>query len=464
LLTAGLLLQAEGADKSSVAGPPVYGGRFGAREAERLLWRAGFGPRPGEAAALAQLGLDGAVRSLTNPPKAKLTGPAPTDGDGNHIAPYDAWGHDVLWWMDRMVRSNQPLVERMTLIWHDWFATGDVGSQRLGIRQKNLFRKRALGSFEQLLLDVTIDPAMLLWLSGAENTKYAPNENYGRELMELFTLGVSDGTAPYTEDDVREQARALTGWSYDWDDNLGYTNFHYESHLHDDRSKTIFGKTGNFDWRDSCRLCIGNPAHHDYLVEKLWSYFIPTPPSTQTRRALRHLYLTNDHAVGPVVEAILKHPDLYTGQRLVKPPVVLFVGLLKARGRFIDTESWAWITDLAGQRPFEPPNVAGWDETRWLDTSTVRGRWYGIAEVLNPDTADPDGHYDVTETVAAAVNKALTFWGNPTITPQTRAKLTAYAQSVENVIQADWEERAYRALRQNGLRLLVANSPDMETC
>jgi uncharacterized protein (DUF1800 family) len=447
-----------------VAAVPVYGGRFGAREAERLLWRAGFGPRPGEAADLARLGLNGAVKSLTRPPRAKLTGPAPTDSDGNSIAPYDAWGHDVLWWMDRMVRTNQPLIERMSLNWHDWFATGDIGSQRLGIKQKNLFRKRALGSFEQLLLDTTIDPAMLIWLSGAENTKDAPNENYGRELMELFTLGAGDGSYPYTEDDVREQARALTGWTYDWDDDVGYTNFHFDSSLHDTKSKTIFGQTGNFDWRGSCGLCVRHRAHGFYFVERLWSYFVPTPPSTLTKRALRKVYVANDHAIRPVVEAILKHPDVYDGETLVKPPMVFIVGMLRARKRYIDTDSWSWITDLAGQRPFSPPNVAGWDETRWLDTSTLRGRWYGVSQVLEGSTANPDGNYNTAETAAAAVKKAIAFWGNPTISSQTRARLTAYAQSVEDAIEGDWQETTYRALRQNGLRMLVANSPDMETC
>ena len=112
-----------------------------------------------------------------------------------------------------MVRTNAPLIERMTLIWHDWFATSNdgVGSQRLMLFQNEMLRRHALGSFRDLLLDVTNDPAMLMWLSGVCNRKGAPNENYARELMELFTLGADRGA--YTEDDVREQARALTGWT-----------------------------------------------------------------------------------------------------------------------------------------------------------------------------------------------------------------------------------------------------------
>ena len=136
-----------------------------------MLWRAGFGPSPGEARKLARKGLKGAVQSLTRPKgAAKLRGPAPQDEDGLPLAPADAYGHDHLWWLDRMVRSNQPLIERMALCWHDWFATADVGQAQLNLNQNDLFRRRALGKFSDLLLDVTVDPAMLIWLSGNENT------------------------------------------------------------------------------------------------------------------------------------------------------------------------------------------------------------------------------------------------------------------------------------------------------
>src|SRR5919197_4029659 len=154
---------------------PVYRGRFGKPQAERLLWRAGFGPRKVEAEKLAKLGLEGAVHKLTNPGRERLRGPRPHDDEGRPLAPNDAWGHDQLWWLDRMVRSSRPLVERMTLVWHDWFATSRDGvpSQKLMLRQNGLFRRHALGSFEQLLVGVTQDPAMLLWLNGSENSKWS---------------------------------------------------------------------------------------------------------------------------------------------------------------------------------------------------------------------------------------------------------------------------------------------------
>ena len=225
-------------------GIAVYTGPFGREQAERLLWRAGFGPRPGEAEALAKLGLRGAVQSLTRPGAEQFVGPAPRDDKGRALAPGDAWGHDHLWWLDRMVRTSRPLVERMTLVWHDWFATSldGVGSQKLMLNQNKLLRRLSLGSFDTMLREITKDPAMLLWLSGTENTKWSPNENYARELMELFTLGAGRG---YTERDVREQARALTGFDNDWKRGVGNVNFRFERDRHDRGQKRIFGKTGH---------------------------------------------------------------------------------------------------------------------------------------------------------------------------------------------------------------------------
>ena len=259
----------------------AYQGPFGAAQARRLLERAGFGAVPGQAEQLAGLGLVGAVQSLTRPSgAAALHGPAPVDDDGNPIAPADSYGHDHLWFLDRMVRSDQPLVERMALVFHDWFATSNanVSRQQQMIDQSNLFRSACFGSFLDLFRAVTVDPAMLQWLNGAENTKQAPNENYGREMMELFSLGADRGA--YSEDDIREQARALTGWGYDWSNELGAHDFRFDPKRHDTGTKTVFGRTGNWSWEDACRLCVEHPLHPSFFVEKLWSYFVPQPPST----------------------------------------------------------------------------------------------------------------------------------------------------------------------------------------
>jgi uncharacterized protein (DUF1800 family) len=442
---------------------PVYRGRFGEAQAERLLWRAGFGPRPGDARKLAKKGLNDAVLSLTRPGKERLRGPAPKDDDGRPLDPFNVYNHEQLWWLDKMVRTNRPLIERMALVWHDWFATSndEIGSARLMIGQNNLFRRRALGSFEKLLLDVTKDPAMLVWLSGSNSDKDAPNENYGREMMELFTIGVGRG---YSETDVREQARALTGFTNDWDDNLGLVNFHFDRERHDAGAKKIFGQRGRFDWRDSCRLCLEHRSHPSFFVQKLWSYFIPTPPSKRTARALERLYVKSDYAIRPVVEAILRHPALYNGPRLVKPPIVYLVGLLRGMKRGIDTDAWIWLSYLAGQRLFYPPDVAGWQEDRWLDTSTWRGRWFMALRAVENDVLKPDKNTgDPNESASAAVDRALAFWGSPRISSTTRSELERFAERcVKETKQRRKEESVL--LRQNALRMMVATSPDLQTC
>jgi uncharacterized protein (DUF1800 family) len=440
---------------------PVYRGHFGKPQAERLLWRAGFGPRPGEAERLAKMGLHGAVHHLTHAGRERLRGPKPHDDNGHPLAPNDAWGHDQLWWLDRMVRTRRPLVERMTLVWHDWFATSrdGVGPARLMIRQNNLFRKHALGSFSKLLTEVTRDPAMLLWLNGTDNTADSPNENYAREMMELFTLGADRG---YNERDVREQARALTGWRNDWSDNLGPVNFRFDKKRHDPGVKRIFGKRGHFDWHDSCRLCVHHRLHPSFFVTKLWSYFIPVPPHHGTKHALERLYVRHDYEVRPVVEAILRHPALYTGPRMVKSPAVYLAGLLRGLRRGIDTEAWTWLLSLAGQQLFYPPNVAGWDDTRWLDTATFRARWMIAAYALRPHVLD-SGKVKLPPNAARLMTRAERHLGHPALTAKTHRDLKRFAKRALHDANSDWKKHQYPALIENALRQLLAVSPDLQT-
>jgi Protein of unknown function (DUF1800) len=433
------------------------------KNAERLLWRAGFGPRPGDVEHVVSIGIGAAIKELVHPiGAATLVGPEPHDDDGNELAPFDAWGHDHLWWLDRMVRSNQPLVERMTLIWHDWFATSNdkVGSQQLMIDQNETMRAGALGSFADLLRALTIDPAMLLWLDGIENRSRDVNENYAREVMELFTLGADRGA--YTETDVRELARALTGWSADWVDGTGWTDFRYDDRRHDSGTKTIFGKSGAFDWQDAVRLCLENTYHASFFVTKLWSYFIPTPPDQATQAALQKLYVDSGYGIAPVVQAILGHPALYADRALVKPPVVYNAGLLRRLDTGISTDSWAWLGNQAGQQLFYPPNVSGWDDSSWLDTSTWRARSLMVTYTLRDKFVEPwDGpKYDDKEDATTAVTRALKYVGNPWLSKEMYEALLAFAGACLPAGMHTWEEGPFRAMRQNALRHLILTSSD----
>jgi uncharacterized protein (DUF1800 family) len=440
----------------------VYQGKFGRLEAKRLLDRAGFGPNRGQAIELAQKGLRDAVYSLTRPQgEPVLIGSRPHPGDGSSLDP-DKYGHDHLFWLDRMVRTNQPLVERLSLVFHDWFATSIRPINELARmeQQIDIFRKNGFGSFRKIAKDITIDPAMLLYLNGVRNNKRAPNENYAREFMELFTLGADRGA--YTETDIREAARALTGWyairvDYKW------VNFHFDLTRHDTTNKTIFGKTGNYNWEGVVDLCIDHPLHASFFVDKLWSYFIPTKPNANTKSRLISIYKQNNHQVRPVLEAILMHPDFYLGPRMVKPPVVYLASLLRARSRGIDTEVWSNLSLYAGQKLYAPPNVSGWDDERWLDTSTMRARWSYVDYMLRGQEIDPKtSEYSATETPQQALNKALQYWDWPPLNIAHRKSLLNFASNAFPVDVRETDYGPLRATRQNALRQLVAINPDLQ--
>jgi uncharacterized protein (DUF1800 family) len=443
---------------------PVYTGPFGPAQAERLLWRAGFGPRRGEEFEVAKRGLDGAVEWLTKPGKSRLIGKPPSL-DGRGLAPKDKFGHDYLWWLDRMVRTTTPLVERMTLVWHDWFATSNemVGSQNLMLRQNLLFRSIGLGSFEGLAMRVAINPAMLIYLNGLNSSREAPNENFARELMELFTMGAGSG---YSERDVREQARALTGWTADYRNGIGWTNFHFKRDQHDDAMKVVFDKAGPFNWKSAVRLAIDHPAHAPYFVNKLWGYFIPAPPDAETLTTLADAYKGSGFQIRPIVAAILKHPLLYEGPRMAKSPVVYTAGMLRSLGDRISTEDYVWLTIQAGQLPFYPPNVSGWNDSRWLDTSTFRARWHLAGRVLRKHALHPerDAKANLPRDPDKLVDKALEFWGNPPVSAETRGMLLRYAQKVMAAAVADdYRQKVFPPMTLNALRHLIAASPEMQT-
>ncbi|MEA2310531.1 MAG: hypothetical protein QOE28_499, partial [Solirubrobacteraceae bacterium] len=459
-----------GRSLGTIASPiGVYQGAFGHREAARLLWRAGFGPKPGDVERLAGMDLEAAVMSLTRPSgDATLDGPEPTV-DGAPLSPLDTWSGPHLYWMDRMLRSSQPLVERLALVFHDWFATSNagVGSNEFMLEQTNVFRANGLGSFSDMVRAVTTGRAMLVFLNGIDNSRYGVNENYGRELQELFTLGADRGA--YSETDVRELARALTGWRADWTDGVGLHDFRFDATRWDPRNKTVFASTGPWNWEDACRLVVNHPLHASFFVAKLWSYFVPEPPSADVASKLEALYVSSGHQIRPVLEAILCSPELYEGPRMTKPPVVLVAGMLRALGRYIDGEQWAWLCDGAGQMLYEPPDVSGWDDKRWLDSNTIRARWDVVNYAVEGRTLSPDSdeaYAYPAETPEQAVASARAFWLDPLLSDDAVAGLTELARAFQppddTTSTPAWQLRQHaslRAQRQTLLRHLIAASP-----
>jgi uncharacterized protein (DUF1800 family) len=316
-----------------------------------------------------------------------------------------------------------------------------------------------------MLAAMTVDPAMLLFLSGAENSKEAPNENYAREMQELFTLGAGRG---YSEHDVREHARALTGWTSRWDSATGQSvDFRFDPSLHDAGAKVIYGQRGRFGWRDSVRLVLAHPDHPKHFVTKLWSYFCPEPLSSRDTRAAERLYVSTGKQIRPVLEAMLAHPLVHAGPRMVKPPIVQIAGMLRGIGRYIDTDDWVWESNLVGQTPFYPPNVGGWEASRWLNTGTWLARFNLSARMIDDKRAvkPHDANKRVSVDPRALAEQALAFWGGPTVSQATRGALVSYARAAAiDAATASWEREQYPALALSGLRALVAATPDYQTC
>ncbi len=447
--------------------PRPQAGTAGWTEAHvrRLFWRAGFGATPLEARRWAQRGKEATLDFVVNGPPggAQLRGPE-ARADGRRLDPVNQWGDDVLWWLDRMVRTTYPLQEKLTLFWHDHFATSEQDTP-LMLRQNRMLRSRALGSFRVLLGEVTRDPAMQLFLSLADSTKDAPNENYARELMELFTLGTG-----YSERDVREAARALTGYRSDWGDR-GLVKIGYSAEDHDDGWKTLLGRRGRFGVDDVLDLVTAHPNHAPFLVTKLWSFFVATPPTRATVRALAATYRAGGLRVKPVVRAILEHPQLYRrldAPDMVKCPVVYVAGALRTTGSHITQDYPTWMLSTMGQYPFHPPSVAGWDwGPAWMSSNSMRQRFtlgnyvvaYGrprIRRGAQPATLTPQEQYDL----------AWRAVGEPLVSDATRHALTHLAATFFDDLDRRWRDQAdWRGdALQVALRHLLITCPDSQLC
>src|SRR5207248_491970 len=233
---------------------------------------------------------------------------------------------------------------------------------------------------------------------------------------------------------------------------------------HDAGRKSVFRKSGDFDWKDACKLCVSHPQHPSFFVRKLWSYFVPVDPDAATVAGLEALYRTR-YEVAPVVRAILMHPALVAGPRMVKPPVVHQAGMLRRLGAGVTTTDWAWIGSLSGQQLFYPPNVAGWDDTRWIDTATYRGRWIGVQRLLRDHQLDPSKAAGSQPADAdKLVSGALAFWRNPGLSDGTSYALRRFARAaLKDAHGQDWKLKQYPVLIENALRHLIAVSPDAQT-
>ncbi len=287
------------------------------------------------------------------------------------------------WWVQRMLTTHRPLEEKLALFWHGHFATSDekVRDYRKMLKQLALFHKHANGNFRDLLVGVAKDPAMLVFLDAGDNVKGRPNENFGREILELFTMGVGN----YTETDIREAARAFTGWT---NDSL---NFVVKADLHDDGEKTFLGRRGNFDGVQLIDIILEQDVTARFIAAKLYRFFVRDDPSPELTAKLGALFKARRYEIAPLLTTIFLSRDFYSPAAYgiqIKSPVQLAVSTYKKLGltEVPGVPDFDMTTRELGQELFHPPNVAGWKGGRsWITPAILLQRGDFARDLLFPD-------------------------------------------------------------------------------
>src|SRR5712692_4205806 len=349
---------------------PFQGPAASSMQTGHLLRRAGFGTSPDDLATYSSLGFNSAVDQLLNYQQI-----SDSDMENRLNAlnldlnkPLD----QIRWWLLRMAWTQRPLLEKMTLFWHGVLTSSfrKVGGPNAFMRminQNQFLRNHAFDTFDNILLGITSDPAMLFYLDLTKSHKNAPNENYARELMELFTLGLGH----YSQVDVYEGAAALTGWHV-----RGLTSQYYPAD-HNNLTKTYLGHTGDLDYKDVINILANHPATPTFIARKLFTLFVYENPSADDLKPLVDSYVQSGHNMGAVMRTLLLSPQFSSTQAYrsrVKSPVEFTVGAYRALGINANGSGLPAITTLMGQTLFDPPNVAGWPGDKvsalWLNSGT----------------------------------------------------------------------------------------------
>lgn len=397
---------------------PALARPLGFDDARHLLNRTGFAANTPEISEFAQLTREAAVARLLSWTNRAPATPAPDWAQ----APYEppprpalmsdaerkeyqrrliSEGRDLkAWWMAEMLTTTSPLTEKMVLFWHNHFTSSlrKVRMPQLMYRQHMTLRRHALGNFRELLQAVARDPAMLIYLDAAASRKEQPNENFARELMELFTLG----EGRYSEQDVKEAARAFTGWSLDRDTG----EFLFRRALHDDGMKTVLGVSGAHDGAAVLGILLARPETAEFIVAKLWREFVAAEPDMGEVRRIAGVFRSSGYDIRTALRELLVSDAFYAPRNrgnLVKSPVDVVVGTLRQfRMAVADPLPYALTVGRLGQDLFTPPNVKGWPGgDSWINATTLLSRRQFLENVFR---GSESGMQPAMQMVAAAGN------------------------------------------------------------
>ncbi len=387
-------------DASTALAP--YRGYWDERHAAHLLRRAGFGGAPQEVAAAARSNAHDVVESLVHftgtsnvplpgvyDPSQELLGLLGSAPDDRKMVLQNIRMRSrasiiamQMWWLNRMLTTPAPLQEKMTFFFHGHFTTAAIQKgvwPNYVYNQNQLYRQNALGNLRDLTLAVSKDPAMLIYLDNASNNKAHPNENYARELMELFTLGHGN----YSEEDIRQSARAFTGWTV----NRRTGEFIDNPRIHDSGTKMFLGRSGNFDGADIVSIIYQQPAAAKFWASTLLSYFVYDDPEPQLVDAFAGVIRKYDFNLAPIMSTLLQSNVFFSPRAyraLVKSPVEFVVGTHKSFALTEIDKNAPRALNQMGQVLFYPPNVAGWPGgTNWVTSQTMIARQNYLAQLSN---------------------------------------------------------------------------------
>ena len=366
--------------------------------------RGGFGAKPSEVKELVELGPAKTIDRILSKNNTQALEAFEQESSQIVSAVRSGGSIDSLaaWWLHRMIHTPSPLVEKITLFWHGHFATGadKVNDIELMVQQNKLLREHALGDFRKMVHEVSKDPAMLLYLDSASNRKTHPNENYARELMELFCLGEGN----YTEQDVQQLARCFTGWE------IRRKSFRFNPYQHDSGLKTLLDRQGIESGQEAIDAVLAHRSMPTFIAGKLVRFFVcdEPNPTPEFLEPLAEVFRKSDFTIEPLVRTILSSKlmlsDWSVGKK-VRSPIDFMVESIRSLQVTTNLDRLAKGLDGIGQALFNPPNVKGWDGGRaWINSSTLIGRSNLIVDLLR----EPATRFGRTDLAAWLKSQQLT--------------------------------------------------------
>ena len=413
-----------------------------------LLRRSGFFAAESRVAQLMALDLPQAVEAVLDLSGNPDDTPPPGTTTSSEQS-YDQFVTMVQWWTDRMITTPTPIVEKMTLFWHGHFTSSwqKVGDSPAMVAQNRLYRSLALGDFRTLCQRMAVEPAMLVYLDNQNNVAGEPNQNFARELMELFVLGVGN----YTEEDVDAAARAWTGHNtVRWDD-LRYV---FKADRHDFGNKTFFGTTRNWDGPEIINELLDNAAKRPvmarFIARKLWEFFAYQNPEPAVTDALAQIFIASNLSILALLRTLFNRPEFYSAkakQGLVRSPAEWVVAVLFAVGKRSAQLHPEWYLEGMGQELFNPPNVSGWrPNAYWVNSSAFSGRAEFARQLMW--RLYEDGFWADTRNlpVEVAIDRAALTFGISPLSGPTRSALVGWLTDQRLQPHEGWVEAPYLLL------------------